>query len=165
MAFLTCDEFKQKWIKGLAAARKNVLEAVQSLPADCADTVFIGVWSAKDLVAHLIGWDRTNISAIGEILNGVYPSFFQHYDKDWQSYNRALVQRYRKNSVDELIADATASHEELIALLQNLDARVLVNASVRSQRGRTVTVRNLLVSESNDEDDHAREVWAFLKKG
>lgn len=157
----TREDKKRAWIDGLTAARRSVLEAVRSLPLECADVNFIGTWSVMDLLAHMVGWDYTNIGAIQEILAGQYPSFFRRYDKDWQSYNSELVERYRKETLGESLAELESSHHQLVSFLQRLDAEALVNGKARSERGRTVTIRNLLLSEAGDETEHAKQVLAF----
>ena len=69
--------------------------AAEELPPLLHDQVLLGIWTIKDLLAHLIGWDFTNLQAIQQILAGQYPTFFKYYDKDWQSYNARLVLEYR----------------------------------------------------------------------
>jgi hypothetical protein len=157
----TLERKKQALIQGLANARSSLLEAIRSLPENQIDEEFLGSWSVKELLAHLIGWDWTNLQAVREILAGQYPSFFQKYDKDWQSYNRELVERYRKEDWAELLIAALGSHRELISTLQALSADELVNGKARKETGRTVTIRNLLLSEAKDEATHTQQVNAF----
>ena len=59
---------KDALIANLAEARKNILNAASALPAKQRDEIFLGSWSVKDLLAHLIGWDYTNIQAVEAIL-------------------------------------------------------------------------------------------------
>lgn len=160
----TIEEKKAELIAGLIAARGSVFDAIKALPERCLDEAFLDVWSATDLLAHLVGWDFTNIEAIQQIRAGQAPSFFKYYDKDWQSYNRELVARHRKGTMEEMLAEAGASHQELIAFLQKIDADTLVNGKGRSPSGRTITIRNLLVSEASDEAEHARQVIAFRER-
>ena len=91
-----------------------------------------------------------------------YPTFLQFYDKDWQSYNRKLVEKHKQPSFDEALADVQASHQRLIAFLEALPADALVKGKARSEKGRTVTVANLLRAEAADEVEHAAQIMAFL---
>jgi hypothetical protein len=52
-------------IGGLQAAREKILDAVRLLTPAQQDEVFLGEWSVKDLLAHLVGWDYTNREAVG----------------------------------------------------------------------------------------------------
>ena len=161
----TIEDKKQDLIAGLEEARRGILAAIQALPPGCEDVIFLGTWSLKDLVAHLVGWDHTNLQAVREILAGQYPSFFQFYDKDWQSYNARLVQQHHKDSLAELLLDAANSHRQLIAFLQSLEAANLLTAKASRPNGRrTVTLRNLLLSEAADEQQHAEQVRIILNR-
>lgn len=158
----TVEDHKQELISALAAARNGILEAVQTIPPEQAGLVFLGEWCIKDLLAHFIGWDYTNWQAIQEIMAGNYPTFFQYYDKDWRSYNAELVKTYRKEDLASLFADAAASHQQFTYFLHSLPASDLVHGKARSVKGRTVTIRNLLLSEASDERKHAEQIQAFV---
>ena len=91
-------------ISGFVVARSKILEAASSLSPQAQDEVFLGEWSVKDLLAHLEGWDYTNLTAVQEILEGRKPGFWQHYDRDWKSYNAQLVAEYKRDDLAELAA-------------------------------------------------------------
>ena len=158
----TAEDHKRLWIDGLITARRSLLEAVKELPVERLDEVFLGSWSVKDLLAHLVGWDITNLQAVQEILAGQYPGFFQFYDKDWQSYNARLVEQYKKEPFVDLLAEVDASHRQLITFLETLDAGELINGKARNPKGRTITIRGLLRAEASDERQHAGQVKAFF---
>lgn len=148
-------------IQGIESARRRLLVAVKSLPPGSEDTVFLGEWTIKELLAHLSGWDHTNLEAVRQMSAGLFPTFFQYYDRDWQSYNRILVERYRRENLEAYLQQAEETHAVLISALSDMDPDTLVNGKVLSPRGRTVTIRNLLISEAHDEEIHARQVEVF----
>ena len=88
---------KDEVISGLVEARACILAAATQLPVEKQDQVFLGTWSVKDLLAHLMGWDFTNVEASQEILECKLPSFYAHHDRDWRTYNAGLVERYKKD--------------------------------------------------------------------
>ena len=57
-------EKKSSLLSGLASARSSILQSVKLIPLDREDELFLGFWSIKDLIAHLEGWDDTNLQAI-----------------------------------------------------------------------------------------------------
>lgn len=164
----TIEDHKNELIDALVAARNGVMKAVASLPPDRVDKIFLGVWSVNDLLAHLVGWDYTNLQAVQEILAGRYPTIFQNYDKDWRSYNARLIEEYKpvgSNGSESfsIILDETAdSHKRLVSFLESLSAENLVNGKARSEKGRTITIRNLLRAEANDERVHSEQIIAFF---
>ena len=158
----TISDHKEEIISDLIRARQAITSEIKALPAERIEEPCVGFWCLKDLLAHLIGWDFTNLQAVEEILGRQRPTFFQYYDKDWQSYNARLVAAYRKEPFDALLADAKNSHHQLVTFLQSLSASELVNGKSPPEQGRTVTIRTLLRSEAGDERKHAGQIHAFL---
>jgi hypothetical protein len=158
----TVEDKKRALIDNLVMARRDLLEAVQALSPDQVEVVFLGTWGVSDLVAHLVGWDYTNLQAVQEILAGQPPSFFQYYDKDWQTYNRTLVEKYKCLPFTALLADVENSQRQLITFLENVPAKTLIQGKARNLRGRSVSIQSLLRAEARDELTHADQVRAFF---
>jgi hypothetical protein len=145
-------------IDELAAAREALVEAIRAVPPERAGEVFLGEWCLLDLMAHLQGWDATNQAAIEEILAGEYPGFFQYFDSNWRSYNQRLVAQYRQADFKGQMAEMEASHRRLVAFLETLPEDMLAKGKARRPNGRSVTIRNLLHAEAQDELEHASQV-------
>jgi hypothetical protein len=94
----------------------------------CQPRGTIGIWSIKDLLAHLVGWDYTNIEAVKNVLAGKVPEFYAHHDRDWQTYNAMLVKKYKCDSFDELLTLARVSQNKLIESLLSPSTRTLACA-------------------------------------
>jgi hypothetical protein len=146
---------KDRVITGLVRARRALLDAVDTLPPAERDTAFIGVWSAKELLAHLVGWDHTNQEAVGEILAGRRPSFSRYRDHDWQTYNALLVERYRRDDWNELLELLDDSHRQLIAYLESVANEEYI---------RRRSIGRLLRFEARDEGVHRQQVEAFRER-
>ncbi len=158
----TLETKKKLLLDGLVEARRGILESVRLLPDRCMDEIFLGSWSVKDLIAHLVGWDYTNLQAIREIQAGQVPSFFQYYDKDWQSYNHTLVGKYRIEPFGRLLAEADQSHRELLNYLETLSPGIVVEGKASRENRRSVTIQNLLRAEAGDEAKHAEQIKAYF---
>ena len=143
---------KDSVIGGLRAAREKILDAVCSLMPAQQDQVFLGEWSAKDLLAHLVGWDHTNRGAVGEILAGRKPGFWAHHDRDWKSYNARLVAEYRRDDFAELIESVESSHRALIEYLEAIPADEYLKRK---------PIGTLLRAEASDEEEHHQQLEAF----
>ena len=89
---------KEQLLAELQRARAEILREASALPAKKRDYIFLGIWSVKDLLAHLAGWDYTNIEAIQSVLAGNLPTFYKYRDRDWRTYNAMLVEKYKKGS-------------------------------------------------------------------
>jgi uncharacterized damage-inducible protein DinB len=146
---------KDAIIRGLIEARQKILDAARSLSPAEQDEVFLGVWSVKDLLAHLAGWDYTNLRAVEEILAGQKPSFWEQYDPNWKSYNARLVAEYKREDFDELVAVVQESHRKLIDYLQAIPADEYLKRR---------SIASLLRTEAKDEEKHHGQVEAFRER-
>lgn len=152
-------------VGALRQARRELMDAVAVLPPSQANIRFLGTWSVTDLVAHLAGWDHTNLAAIRSILTGYLPDFYNRYDTGWRTYNAELVATYKEETLEGTIRAAEASFNSLIAALEGLPAEDITrDHDVRSPGGRRVTIAMLLAAESHDEKIHAGQLRTFLAK-
>jgi len=73
---LSHEEKKARLLNSLLNVRGRILAKASKLSSDDEDEVFLGTWSIKDLLAHLAGWDVTNLEAARDILKGELPGFY-----------------------------------------------------------------------------------------
>ena len=155
---------KDQTISNLLEARRNILAVVSKLSTAQRNLVFLGIWSIKDLLAHLIGWDYTNVEAIKSVLDGQLPSFYKHKDKDWQTYNAMLVNRYKRDSSKELLAAVKESQKELIDFVQTIPPEHFNKDFGVRFRGYKVTVQRLLEADTKDVRTHREQIVSFFKE-
>jgi uncharacterized damage-inducible protein DinB len=155
---------KDQIITRFIEARKELLKAAAMIPTEAQDEVFLGIWSVKDLVAHLVGWDYTNLEAAQEILDGKLPTVLSRYDPDWQTFNAGLVAQHRRSNWSELLSIMDQSQQKLIGFLKRLSPEELDrDRGLRSGRYR-VTIAWLLKFEIYDEQRHHRQIVRFLEQ-
>ena len=111
---------KEQVLSDLLKTRQAILAEAANLSDEQQSQVFLGIWSIKDLLAHLIGWDITNRKAVRSVLHGKVPDFYKHYDREWQEYNAILVRKYKRDSSKELLAEARESQEQLLDFLTTI---------------------------------------------
>ena len=154
---------KDQTLAALVVVRQNVLTEVTRLSKEQQDQVFLGIWSVKDVMAHLIGWDYTNLDAAKNVLDARVPAFYDHHDHDWQTYNAMLVKKHKTNSFQELLEAAQASQAELIEFLQTIPPENFNRDFGVRFRGYKVTIQRLLEAEAKDEQIHHRQIVDFFK--
>ena len=158
----TPEAKKQQLIADLTEARSEVLAAAMALRHEQQDLPFLGTWSAHDIVAHLVGWDYANLAALEAIRAGRLPTFYDHYDRDWRTFNAGLVAQHKQKMLEETVALAEESQQTLLTALAALPAEdVSRDYGVRSPGRRRVTIAMLLGVEARDERKHAGQVREF----
>lgn len=156
---------KSDVIAGLEQARSGILNAASALSPSQQDEVFLGVWTIKDLLAHLIGWDFANIEAVHALQAGRLPEFYAHYDPDWKTFNAGLVARYKHNDFAELVDSVRDSHQQLIALLNALPAEEINrDRGLRTRSNHKITIGYILRAEARDEQRHLAQIQEFAAR-
>ena len=159
---LSHEEKKARLLNSLLNVRGRILAKASKLSSDYEDEVFLGTWSIKDLLAHLAGWDVTNLEAARDILKGELPGFYAHHDHDWSSYNAQLVEQYKRDDFQELMAKVRETHKELIQFLESLPASEIYKDRGIRIRGYKVILVRLLQVEKDDEEIHFNEIREFI---
>ena len=81
---------------------------INSLP----ETLFLKKlddWAPRDILAHLIGWNRSTIEGCQQITKGETPSFFIDPGYDFSKFNAILVKEYNSEDRQELIEELEIS--------------------------------------------------------
>jgi hypothetical protein len=154
---------KDQVLAALVETRQNILVEMSGLSDERQDQIFLGVWSVRDLLAHLIGWDHTNLEAVKSVLAGRVPAFYEHHDRDWQTYNAMLVRKHKKGTFRELTAEARASQEHLLEFLDTVPPENFNKDFGVRFRGYKVTVQRLLEAERGDEQTHLQQIMNCFK--
>ena len=150
-------------IAELVRVRSEILSACEMLDGNKHMKLFIGTWSARELLAHLAGWDVTNLESIDEIMQGCLPSFYSYADKDWASYNAKLVERFGCSEYKDQLELARKTHAKMISRLQDIPAEDLwLDRGIRSH-GWIVTIGRLLEVEAKDEAVHLQQIRDFIE--
>jgi hypothetical protein len=154
---------KNQILSALIEVRQNILTEVSRLSDARQNQVFLGIWSIRDLLAHLAGWDYTNKTAVNEIMAGRLPMFYTHHDHDWKTYNGMLVAEYARDSSEELIRLTKSAQRDLIKLLEMIPPEMFNKDFGVRFRGYKVTVQRLLEAEVKDEQIHLQQIVDFIK--
>jgi hypothetical protein len=161
----TKAQAKKEWIiSELQRVRSELLTEVAALSRKERDTVFLGIWSVRDLLAHLAGWDFANLDAVKSIIAGRLPSFYDHHDRDWQTYNAMLVKKYRRNTFRELRATLKGSQQKLVDYLQTIPPEYFNRDFGVRFRGYRVTIQRLLQADIKDVQIHHQQIVDFFGK-
>jgi hypothetical protein len=155
---------KEEILSVLVDARQNILTEVSKLSEAEQDQIFLGIWSTKDLLAHLIGWDKTNLDSVKSVLMGQVPAFYEYRDPDWRSYNAKLVKEYRRDSMPELLSSAKDAQAMLIEFLYTIPPEHFNKDFGVRFRGYKVTIQRLLEAETKDERVHCKQITDFFKR-
>jgi len=138
------------------------LAEVAALSRKERDVVFLGIWSVRDMLAHLAGWDFANADAVKSIIAGKLPAFYEHYDHDWQTYNAMLVKKYRSNTFREIHAMLKRSQKKLVESLKTIPAEYFNRDFGLRFQSDKVTIQHLLEADIEDVTLHHQQIVDFF---
>ncbi len=153
---------KSLLLADLKAARSAILDAAGTVPPDRQEEIWLGDWSIRDLLAHLIGWDLALLAAAQDILIGELPSFYHLRDEDWRTINGQFVQQYNKGDYSELLNAVKESHNQLLAYLKSIPEAEFLDSHGVTYEGSPVTIGRLIAAETRDEEEHYEQLADWL---
>ena len=155
---------KERLLSGLIDVRQQILQEVIPISDEDRDRPFLGIWSIKDMLAHLAGWDYANLEGVRAVLVGMLPPFYSYHDRDWKKYNAILVAKYKRESFSELIDLLSDSQRALAEFLSTVPAEAFNKDFGVRFRGYKVTVQRLLEAETRDEQIHYQQIQDHFKE-
>ncbi|MFA9407075.1 MAG: ClbS/DfsB family four-helix bundle protein [Anaerolineales bacterium] len=157
------DQNKATLIRIFNETRSSILQAASSIPDERVGEVFVGSWGILELLAHLRGWDLTNVEAAKDILAGKVPDFYTESDNDWASYNAKLVSEHRQADLEKMIASVDASRSDLAVFLYDLDADDIFGDHGVRRGSYKVTIGSLIEADTKDGMEHLDQICRFLE--
>jgi DinB superfamily len=122
----------------------------------------LGRWTPRDVVAHLIGWNRYTLRGCHELREGRLPFYDVDPGENYAKVNAVLIREIPSEEKSMLLEGLRSSCAELkdylLALVPDDWER---DFGVR-HRGKTVTIRNSVDELIEDYRHHERQVadWA-----
>ena len=150
-------------LRSLKRAYEDFRDCILSIPDDLYLSP-ISHWSPRDIVAHLVGWNRNMIDACNAILRGETPSYYVDAPNDYRNINAAFVARYSSQNKAALLDELASSIEELQQYVSRLDQIELdADHGVVHHRGGPATVTRTVESLTGDYRYHRQKIIEWLR--
>ena len=119
-------------------------------------------WTPRDVVAHLIGWNRYMILACKDIMRGDPPGYYVEHNINYRDINAGFVQQYDSRNRDVMLGELAKSLEQLQTFVRGLPPDDLArDFGVTYYRGGAATIGRTLQSLATDYEEHAEEIRAW----
>lgn len=150
---------KQGVLDSLQMARARLLKAIDGLSQDgMLRPGVIGLWSVKDLLAHLTAWESELVTALSRLENQS-PAIVNIEDID--AWNDEQYHHNAPRPLPLVLEDFHGVHKHLLKAVQDLDERTLTD--VRKFRWMEGEPLSYLIAENAiwHEQEHAEEITAW----
>ena len=122
-------------------------------------------WSPRDIVAHLVGWNRYLVQGADQIKRGELPFYDIDPGDNYSNVNAALVCKYSSTSRDELLEALRATAQELQQYLRSLDTAEWDRDYGVRHAGAIITIRNSVDELIDDYHHHSEQIstWSEMQ--
>jgi hypothetical protein len=124
----------------------------------------INYWSPRDMVAHLIGWNRSIIEGSKQIKRRELPFYDIDPGENYSKVNAALVRQYSSTNKQELLDELQASAGELKQFLESLDHSEWNHDYGVRHRGAVITIQNTVDDLITDYSHHREQIETWAKR-
>lgn len=118
---------KKDLLQQVTEARTEFMAALEALTEDeMLQPGADGIWSVKDIMAHLIVWEAEVVTALSRKLSGRYqdaPNIVKIEDVD--DWNADLYQQNAGRPLAIILDDFQGVHKHLLIAIQDLDNKIL----------------------------------------
>lgn len=138
-----------------------------------ADEVFLApmvtragrsAWSPRDVVAHLIGWNRCVVEGGRQIARGELPFYDVDPGEDYSKVNAALVRRHSSRDRELLSRELRTTAGELRTFLLALDPGAWAGDHGVRNAGSIVTIEKTVEELIADYDHHRTQIEELPRK-
>ena len=121
----------------------------------------LGDWTPRDIVAHLIGWNRITLVGCAELRERVEPFYFYDGTNDYRVVNAGFFRRYPSQDPGALLAEMAATMQALVSYLTTVpDAEWDADTGIVHYRSGPATPARCVDSLIRDYRKHRDEILA-----
>jgi hypothetical protein len=121
-------------------------------------------WSPRDVVAHLIGWNRYIIEGSNQIKRGELPFYDIDPGEDYSKVNAVLVLEYSSTDRQEMLGELQVSAQELKRFIQSLDPSEWSQDYGVRHKGAVITIQNTVDELIEDYDIHKDRIKEWVRR-
>ncbi len=143
---------------------EHCVEAFAGSVASLDERLFLSnvtSWTARDIVAHLIGWNRYIVTGARQILRGELPFYDMDPGPSYSNVNAALVLEYADTDRSVLLESLVASTKELTDFLRAVDSHKWDRDFGVRHEGETLTVKSTVDDLIADYHHHRVQLEEF----
>jgi hypothetical protein len=118
-------------------------------------------WTARDIVAHLIGWNRYVVRGSRQILRGELPFYDVDPGPNYSNVNAALVRERADTDRSVLLESLVASTRELTGFLRAVDSDMWDRDFGVRHKGEPLTVKSTVNDLIADYHHHRVQLEEF----
>ena len=115
-------------------------------------------WSSRDIVAHLIGWNRAIIQGSQQILKAELPFYDVDSGENYSKVNAGFVRNYSSTDLQKMLKELLRSADELSEFLRTLNEKDWRHDFGVKNKGLTITIQSTVDDLIEDYAHHTAQI-------
>jgi hypothetical protein len=111
---------KQEVLNDLDQSYNELQQALQSVNEQAAGEQWYGTWNAKQILAHMIGWDEEMSGALDRVARGERPVPEGVDYNDADSWNAGFAEKFASGEWPEVLQRFDSAHAKFRTALGNV---------------------------------------------
>jgi hypothetical protein len=147
----------------LKYGQSTLLRTFEAFPQRAWDTPgACGYWSVKDIIAHLASYELVLVDVLASCLNGSPTPVLQAYLDLGHAWNDTEVNKRKRQTVQENLAELAGAHERSMALVVQIAPGALREPGSIPWYGREYALDDLIVYQYyGHKREHSAQIAAM----
>lgn len=141
----------------------TVMQAIDGFPEMAWETPgACGVWSVKDIIAHLASYERVLVDILTTFTRGGPTPALNTFLELGGQFNDSEVNRHKKKTIQDVLAEFNDTHIQVMSLLVNIPSEALRQSGTLPWYGREYALDDVLVyMYYGHKREHSAQIAAF----
>ena len=147
----------------LKYGQQTVLQTLESFPEASWETPgACGVWSVKDIIAHLASYERVLVDILTTFTRSAPTPALNTFLELGVQFNDSEVNRRKKKTIQDVLAEFNDTHTQVMSLLVNIPAETLRQSGTLPWYGMEYALDDVLVyMYYGHKREHSAQIAAF----
>lgn len=141
----------------------TVLQAIDGFPETAWETAgACGVWSVKDIIAHLASYEQVLIDILTPFTGGGPTPALNAFIEQGDQFNDIEVSRRKAKTIQEVLAEFNDTHTQVMSLIANIPSETLRQSGTLPWYGMAYSLDDVLVyMYYGHKREHSAQIAAF----
>jgi uncharacterized damage-inducible protein DinB len=146
----------------LKYGHQTVLKTIEGLPeSDCTTGGVCGVWSVKDIIAHLASYEHVLVEVLGTFLDRGPTPYLDEFTGGGQFNDRQVALRKEK-TVQDVLSEYNDTHARVTSLVAKIPAETLRQAGTLPWYGMEYALDDFIVyTFYGHKREHSAQIAVF----
>lgn len=147
----------------LKYGHETVLSAIDGLPESEWEVAGVcGVWSVKDIIAHLASYEHVLVDLLNMFLGGQPGPHLNQLMADGEQFNDKQVAQYEGKSVPEVLSEYCDTQAKVMSLVTQIPAETLRQPGTLPEYGPEYALDDMIVySYYGHKREHCAQIAVF----